>query len=114
MDTFHSPDGRFRVDFISFEMRMSHTVYNPRVTHLPSGEIILDRFNSMDDGTPSIDDAGRLHLMMRTYPGTSPGTEIIFDPHDGTITHIDETGARTAIHPVLARHAKRQANRSRG
>ena len=53
MDPFLTPDGAFRVDFEWFEMRMSHWVYNPRVTHLPTGRVVLNLFGTMMDATCS-------------------------------------------------------------
>ena len=45
-DVYESPDGLFRVDFSCFEMRMSHWVCNPRVTHVPTGTVLLDLLGS--------------------------------------------------------------------
>jgi hypothetical protein len=107
LDDYLTPDGVFRIEFQSFEMRMSHWVCNPRVIHRPSGEILLDCFDTMDDGQPSVDDQGRLHLSMRTYPGTQPGTEIIYDPREGTVTHVDGGKSETSFHNVLIKYVTR-------
>lgn len=107
MDDFLTPDGIFRIQFMRFEMRMSHWVNNPRLTHIPSGEVLLDCWNTMDDASPSMDEQGRLHLFMRTYPGSSPGREVIYDPAEGTVTYVDRDRSETFIHDVLIKHATR-------
>jgi hypothetical protein len=89
-DTLISPDGSLKVEFSSFEMRMSHTVCNPRITYIPTGEVLLDFWGSMLDGMVSFDDAGRLHMHVREYPGTQPGYGIVIDPREGTITWSDQ------------------------
>ncbi len=108
MDPFTTPDGVFRIDWMEFEMRMSHWVCNPRLTHLPSGQVIVDYFDSMVDGAPSVDDQGRLHLFLRTYPGSEPGTEYIYDTRDGTVTVIDGDKSETYVHDVLIKYATQQ------
>jgi hypothetical protein len=84
MDPYITPDGVFRVEYSCFEMRMSHTVCNPCVTHVPSGRVVFNRFGTMEDGSASVDDQGRLVLDMREYPGSSPGWSVVFDPKDGS------------------------------
>jgi len=49
--TFTTPDGRLRVDFNEFPMRMSHIVCNPRVIFVPTGEVVLDLFDTLWDGS---------------------------------------------------------------
>ena len=90
MDPYITPDGVFRVEFNCFEMRMSHWVENPRVTHVPSGRVVFDRWGTMEDATPRVDAQGRLVLAMREYPGSSPGWNVLFDPKDGSHTVIHE------------------------
>lgn len=107
MDDFVTPDGIFRIEFQAFEMRMSHWVCNPKLIHLPSGQVLLNCWDTMEDGQPSVDDQGRLHLFMRTYPGTQPGTTTIYDPREGTVTHVDADKSETFIHDVLIKYATR-------
>lgn len=90
MDPYVTPDGVFRVEYSSIEMRMSHTVYNPRVTHIPSGRVVFNKFGTLEDGSASIDDQGRLVLDMREYPGSSPGWKVVFNPKDGSYTTVTE------------------------
>lgn len=83
MDTFCSPDGIFRVEFQEFEMRMSHLVCNPRVTHVPSGRVVLDLWGTMWDAWPEMEGDGRMRLSLREYPGDKPGYDLVFDPKTG-------------------------------
>lgn len=86
MPPFLSPDGVFRVEFQEFEMRMSHWVCTPRVTHVPSGRVVLDLWGTLWDGSPETDADGRLRLSLREYPGDKPGYDLVFDPKTGEAT----------------------------
>mgnify|MGYP000920408385 CR=1 FL=1 len=66
MEPFLSPNGLFRVEFQGFEMRMSHWVCNPRVTHMPSGRVVLDLWGTMWDGMPTAEADGRLQFSVAT------------------------------------------------
>lgn len=98
-----TPDGTLRVEFASVEMRMSHTVNNPRVLHVPTGRIVFDRFDTLWDGSPSIDDRGRLRLDLREYPGDRPGYALVFDGHAGVCQRIEagETGEPVSIESMI-------------
>jgi len=106
--TFTTPDGRLRVDFNEFPMRMSHIVCNPRVIFVPTGEVVLDLFDTLWDGSVSADE-GRLRLELREYSGSQPSHTMIYDPDEGTSTREEAGRADTWLDPVLIKHAKRPA-----
>ena len=83
MDEYTTPDGAFKVQFEVVSMRMSHEVFCPRVTHLPTGRIVADFWGTLWDGAPGVDSQGRLTLDMREYPGNQPGYRLVFES-DGT------------------------------
>lgn len=79
-DDFKSPDGRLAVAFQCNEMRMSHTVCNPRITF--DGAILLDLWPSEYfawDGDGKLDAEGRVVMHLRKYPGDVPGFEVRID-----------------------------------
>jgi hypothetical protein len=69
-----SPDGRWVVEFNTFEMRMSHWVQAPILKECATGNVLLDLSDlvwSADE--VSWDDASRwVTLGMRRYPGNLP------------------------------------------
>jgi hypothetical protein len=76
-----SPDGRLRIEFHSFPMRMSHEVWNPRVIHVPTGKVLLDHWDTLVDGQfYQFDERGCLHMHLREYDGRQPGDDIVIDP----------------------------------
>ncbi|MEZ6232921.1 MAG: hypothetical protein R3B68_01915 [Phycisphaerales bacterium] len=79
MEPMLSPDGTIRVDLLEFEMRMSHWVANPVVTHVPTGDVLLDLDQTMWDASVGFEPDGRLRLELREYPGASPGFTAVFD-----------------------------------
>ncbi|MBW2254580.1 MAG: hypothetical protein JRI25_08290, partial [Deltaproteobacteria bacterium] len=49
-----SPDGTLLVEYAGHSMRMSHWVFTPRVTHVPTSEVLFDLWGaetSLWDGT---------------------------------------------------------------
>jgi hypothetical protein len=96
--TFTTPDGRLRVDFNEFPMRMSHIVCNPRVIFVPTGEVVLDLFDTLWDGSVSADE-GRLRLELREYSGSQPSHTMIYDPDEGTSTREEGRQGRHMARP---------------
>jgi hypothetical protein len=94
-DSYESPDGLFRVDLAMFEMRMSHWVMNPRVTHVPSGQVLLDLWGSLWDGTPEQTAHGQLDLALREYPGRAPGYALRWDAGARTVTRTEGDRSET-------------------
>lgn len=60
---------------------MSHWICSPRVTC--DGAVLFDLWDSRTfewDGDASLDDAGRVVLHLRRYPGDAPGFDVRIDP----------------------------------
>ncbi|MFJ1300754.1 hypothetical protein ACILG0_12355 [Pseudomonadota bacterium AL_CKDN230030165-1A_HGKHYDSX7] len=51
------------------EARMSHWICSPRVTHRPSGQVLLDLHDTAWDLTASVEQPDTLQLHLRRYPG---------------------------------------------
>lgn len=94
-EVYESPDGLFRVDFSCFEMRMSHWVCNPRVTHVPTGTVLLDLLGTLWDGSADQETPGRLSLALREYPGSGPGYSLLFDADARTTTRVEGEALET-------------------
>ncbi|QHT71243.1 WG repeat-containing protein [Rhodocytophaga rosea] len=76
-----SPDGSYKVEYACNEMRMSHWVCAPRITHTKTGNIIFDLWNtSLWDGSARFAKDGNILIHLRKYPGSVPGFDIIIDP----------------------------------
>ena len=89
-DDFSSPDGRLTVAFQCNEVKMSHWICNPRVTY--DGAVLLDLWGSGTiewDGDASLDDAGRVVMHLRRYPGDVPGFDVRIDPAARTWEVLD-------------------------
>lgn len=81
-DVVTSPDGLLRIEYQVRPMRMSHEVWNPRITHIPSGQVLADYWGSLIDGQyRHFDERGGLHMHLREYPGSTPGDDVVYDPH---------------------------------
>lgn len=94
-ETLLSADGTLRVEFTAFEPRMSHWIYSPIVTHVPTGDVLLDLDGSLWDAVGSFDDRNRLTLEMRRYPGHEPGQTAVIDFDTGKVTiRPDEPAAK--------------------
>lgn len=79
-EDFRSPDGRLEVGFQCNEVKMSHWICNPRVTH--DGAVLLDLWPSVHhawDGDGRLDTEGRLVMRLRKYPGDVPGFDVRID-----------------------------------
>jgi len=79
-DEVFSPDGAFKVEFNSHEVRMSHWINNPRVTF--QDELLLDLWvpaASDWDAGATFDAPGTVTLHLRKYPGTASGIDIRID-----------------------------------
>ena len=63
-----SPDGLTRLDFAISTGRMSHEIYSPRLTDIPSGKVILDLIGSESwDGSVRWLGNGDFTLTIRHY-----------------------------------------------
>jgi hypothetical protein len=84
-DEVSSPDGAFKVEFHSHEVRMSHWIDNPRVTI--RDELLLDLWvpaASDWSAAATFDAPGTVTLHLRKYPGTAPGIDIRIDAESRT------------------------------
>lgn len=69
-----SPDGALHVAFAGHELRMSHWVFAPRVTHVPTGEVLLDLWGAetaLWDASATFPAPGVVELTLRHYPSGS-------------------------------------------
>jgi hypothetical protein len=104
---FASPDGRVKVEFQCNEVKMSHWICNPRVTR--DGRVLLDFWASGAfawDGDASFDDAGRVLMHLRRYPGDAPGFDVRIDTEAATYEVVSGScpdEARRWLEVALAR-----------
>lgn len=93
-ETVESSDGTYRVGFGAFEPRMSHWVFSPVITHVPSGEVLLDLNGTLWDAAAEFRSPTLLYMEMRKYPGDGPGMNAEIDLANRTVTAKgDEEGA---------------------
>lgn len=83
---FTSPDGLYRVHIDASEMRMSHTVFSPVLTHIPTGEVVFSLAGTLWDADASFDSEGRLSMSLRRYPGDRPSHNAVIDLRSGQVT----------------------------
>lgn len=68
----------------------------PRITHIPTGEVLVDYSGTGWFGVAAQDQRGRLRLWVRRERGDLLGHSVIIDPSRGTITR-DYGKGRIAI-----------------
>ncbi|MCA9289039.1 MAG: hypothetical protein KDA05_10670, partial [Phycisphaerales bacterium] len=68
----------------------------PRVTHVPTGEVLVDYWGTGWFGVAAQDQRGRLRLWVRRERGDLLGHSVVIDPIRGTITR-DYGKGRIAI-----------------
>jgi hypothetical protein len=82
-----SPDGTLLVEYAGHSMRMSHWVYPPRVTHVPTGEVLFDLWGaetSLWDGSARFPEPGVVELTLRHYPNGSETWQVQIDANART------------------------------
>ncbi|QQS28106.1 MAG: hypothetical protein IPM47_14685 [Sphingobacteriales bacterium] len=86
-----SPDGKYKVVFSSFEMRMSHWVDNPIVIKVATNEVVYELGGLYSADTVKWSEDSRFVTMsIREYPGRKKGFTIIFDVQTETSTRIED------------------------
>ena len=77
----YSPDGRYRVAFSVYEMRMSHWVETPVIINSASGKPLLDLCTSdwSADTTAWRTDSQAVTFELRRYPGDAPDVTVTVD-----------------------------------
>ncbi|MBW2258579.1 MAG: hypothetical protein JRI25_28870 [Deltaproteobacteria bacterium] len=95
-----SPDGTLLVEYGGHEMRMSHWVFPPRVTHVPTGEVLFDLWGaetSLWDGHARFPEPGIVELTLRHYPDGNETWRVRIDADARTYAFL-----AGAPEPVLA------------
>jgi hypothetical protein len=105
-----SPDGRFRVTFDVQQMRMSHEVYCPIVTHVATGEAVLDLSGTMWDAEVSFDPEARLVMALRYYADHTAGHHATID-FDTGLVHIRPDRADVQPHTITLEEFRRTHSR---
>ncbi|MDQ8034076.1 MAG: hypothetical protein REJ50_18875 [Bordetella sp.] len=65
----HHWDDEIEIVLDAREARMSHWICSPRITHRPSGKVLLDLHQTDWDLTASVEQPDILQLHLRRYPG---------------------------------------------
>ncbi|MFV0597070.1 hypothetical protein [Shewanella sp.] len=72
--------GRFKLETIPHEMRMSHWMYAPRLTDMQSGQVLLDLIGQCWDCQSAIERDNALCLTLNGYPDRANWLELVFSP----------------------------------
>lgn len=84
MDPVSSPDGTLRVEYQANEARMSHWIFNPRVTAIATGEVLFDLWPSQywdwSTADTRFESDGTLTLVVCRYPDGATVHTIAIDP----------------------------------
>ncbi|MFB2652990.1 hypothetical protein [Shewanella seohaensis] len=72
--------GRFKLETIPHEIRMSHWVYAPRLTDTQSGQVLLDLVGQCWDCQSAIERDNTLCLTLDGYPDRANWLELAFFP----------------------------------
>ena len=80
-----SPDGRFRIDYVEQEARMSHWIKAPTVLDLRSGRAGLKLDSGPWDASHHWSGSGRFTLFVRRYPDPTHNLPVHFDVDAATV-----------------------------
>ncbi len=86
-----SPDGKYKVVFSSFEMRMSHWVDNPILIEVATNEELYSLGGMFSaDSVKWSEDSRYVTMSIREYPGRKKGFTVVFDVQTQTHTTVND------------------------
>jgi hypothetical protein len=104
-----SPDGAIRVDYSPNEAGPSRWVFSPRVTHVPTGDVLLDLWDPVHwrwDGSAAFEAPATVSLTLRRYPDGMHSLVVTIDADQRTYVitgDVDVDEIRGALGEVLVR-----------
>lgn len=88
------------INGLALDFEQAHGLSAPRITHVASGEVLVDYFGTGWFGTASLDHRGRLRLWIRRDRADILGHVVVIDHARGTITRDYGHGRVAVQRPV--------------